>query len=230
MTEDEEVQAPPPSIDIGTLQFDADDMAKDETESMTVPEETTDTSPAVVKPDNEPVNMQPLSQDANDAYATYIKIKEAKPSDGASYAGIAVIFAGFIFGFMTIENDVESAFTSCCLGIFLGIILIALGANEQEKWKKEKKLKLDEALVKAGIPDIPRENQKPLGISLLVLGICALVTTNLFYNYYIIESVVFIVGLGSILSGIVVLLRMNQQDSKAMKKRMAILEQKRNAE
>ena len=139
MTEDEEVQAPPPSIDIGTLQFDADNMAKDETESMTVPEETTDTSPAVVKPDNEPVNMQPLSQDANDAYATYIKIKEAKPSDGWSYAGIAVIFAGFIFGYMTLENDVESAFTSCCLGIFLGIILIILGANDHEKWKKEKK-------------------------------------------------------------------------------------------
>ncbi len=230
MTEDEEVQAPPPSIDIGTLQFDADDMAKDETESMTVPEETTDTSPAVVKPDNEPVNMQPLSQDANDAYATYIKIKEAKPSDGASYAGIAVIFAGFILGFMTLEDNVDSAITSCCLGIIIGIILIIVGANEHEKWKKEKKLKLDEALVKAGIPDIPRENQKPLGYSLLALGICALFMADFFYNNYIVESVVFLGGLGSTIAGVIILLHMELQDRTAMKKRMAILEEKRSVE
>jgi hypothetical protein len=96
-----------------------------------------------------------------------------------------------------------------------------------EKWNKEKKLTLEDALVKAGIPDIPRPNQKPLGYSLLILGICALFMTDFFYNYYIIESVAFISGLVLIFASVAILLRIDIQDKNAMKKRMAIFELKR---
>ena len=97
----------------------------------------------------------------------------------------------------------------------------------QDKWKKEKKLKLEDALVKAGIPDIPRQNQKPLGISLLVIGFCALFMANFFYYNYIAETVVCFGGLALLLAGGIILANTESQNKKAMEKRVAILEEKR---
>jgi hypothetical protein len=216
MNEDEEVQPPPTSIEIGTLPF----------ATNKEPEKETETIPVSSEPDT--VKMEPLSKEAEDAYTTYIKIKKAKPSEGLDYLGITVIIAGIVIGFMTLEDDYELAGMCCFGGCFIGIILMLVASANQNKWRKEKKLKLEEALVKAGIPDIPRENQKPLGTSLVIVGLFALYMTDFFYNNYIVESVVFLGGLGSTISGVIILLRMDLQDRKAMKKRIAILEQKRN--
>lgn len=218
MNEDEEVQAPPTSIEIGTLPF----------ATNKEPEKETETIPVSSEPDT--VKMQPLSKEVDDAYTTYIKIKKEKPAEGLGYLGIGVIIAGIGIGFMTLEDDYELAGMCCFGGCFIGIILIISGAIEQGKWKKETKLKMEEALLKAGIPDIPRENQKPLGTSLVIVGLFALYIANFFYNNYIVESVVFLGGLGSSISGVIILLRMDLQDRKAMEKRMAILEEKRSVE
>ncbi len=231
MTEDDEVQAPPTSIEIGTLSFDDNLATQGELELTSVPEEKTETSPPAAEPDNEPVNMQPLSKEANNAYTKYIKIKETKPSDLTGYAGIAVAVAGFLFGIPYIINgDDDFGFFCCFGGCFAGIILILISLTIYEKWNKEKKLTLEDALVKAGIPDIPRPNQKPLGYSLLALGICALFMTEFFYNYYIIQEVMCIGGLVLIFASLAILTRIDIQDKNAMKKRLAILEEKRNAE
>ena len=228
MSEDEEIQTPPASIEIGTLSFDDNHATQEEPELTSVPEEKTKTSPPAAEPDDEPVNMQPLTQEANNAYTKYIKIKETKPSDQSGYAGIAVAIAGVVFGIMLIiDGDDDLGFFCCFGGCFAGIILILISLTTYEKWNKEKKLTLEDALVKAGIPDIPRPNQKPLGYSLLALGICALFMTDFFYNYYIIESVVFISGLVLIFASVAILLRIDIQDKNAMKKRMAIFELKR---
>lgn len=216
MNEDEEVQPPPTSIEIGTLPF----------ATNKEPEKETETIPVSSEPDT--VKMEPLSKEAEDAYTTYIKIKKAKPSEGLDYLGITVIIAGIVIGFMTLEDDYELAGMCCFGGCFIGTILMLVGSAKQNKWRKEKKLKMEEALVKAGIPDVPRENQKPLGTSLVIVGLFALYMTDFFYNNYIVESVVFLGGLGSTISGVIILLRMELQDRKAMKKRIAILEQKRN--
>lgn len=228
MTEDEEVQAPPTSIEIGTLSFDDNHASQGESELTSVPEEKTETPPPAAEPDNEPVNMQPLTQEANNAYTKYIQIKETKPSGQTGYAGIAVVIAGVVFGIMFVADGDDFGFICCFGGCFAGFILILISTSTYEKWNKEKKLTLDDALVKAGIPDIPRPNQKPLGYSLLALGICALFMTDFFYNYYIIQEVMFIGGLVLIFASGAILLRINIQDKNAMKKRMAILEQKRN--
>ena len=229
MTEDDEVQAPPSSIEIGTLSFDDNHATQGEPELTSVPEEKTETSPPAAEPDNEPVNMQPLTQGANNAYTKYIKIKETKPSGQTGYAGIAVVVAGVVFGItLIIDGDDDFGFFCCFGGCFAGFILLLISTSTYEKWNKEKKLTLEDALVKAGIPDIPRPNQKPLGYSLLALGICALFMTEFFYNYYIIQEVMFIGGLVLIFASGAILLRINIQDKNAMKKRMAILEQKRN--
>ena len=228
MNEDEEVQAPPTSIEIGTLPFATNKEPEKEITSKPAPKAKTETIPVSSEPDT--VKMQPLSKEADDAYTTYIKIKKAKPSEGLGYFGIAVIIAGIGIGFMTLEDDYELAGMCCFGGCFIGIILMLVASMEQNKWKKEKKLKMEEALVKAGIPDVPRENQKPLGISLAIVGLFALYMTDFFYNNYIVELVVFLGGLGSTISGVIILLRMDLQDRKAMKKRLAILEEKRNAE
>lgn len=231
MTEDEEVQAPPTSIEIGTLSFDDNLATQEESELTSVPKEKTEAPPSAAEPDHEPVNMQPLSQEANNAYTNYIKIKETKPSDMTGYIGIAVIVVGVIFGITSIMENNEEFGILCCFGsCFTGIILLISSLTTYEKWNKEKKLTLEDALVKAGIPDIPRPNQKPLGFSLLTLGICALFMTDFLYNYYIVESVVFISGLVSIVAALAILQRMDKQDKSAMKKRLAILEEKRNAE
>ena len=218
MNEDEEAQAPPTSIEIGTLPF----------ATNKEPEKENETIPVSSEPDT--VKMQPLSKEADDAYTTYIKIKKAKPSEGLDYLGITVIIAGIGIGFMTLDDDYELAFMCCFGGCFIGIILMLVASANQNKWRKEKKLKMEEALVKAGIPDVPRENQKPLGISLVIVGLFTLYVADLFYNNYIVESVVFIGGLGSTIAGIIILLRMDLQDRNAMKKRMAILEEKRSVE
>ena len=99
MSDDEEIQNPPASIEIGTLSFTEEAAPEKEAESTAVVEEKTDTSSVVSKPDDKPVVMQPLSKEANDAYTTYIEIKNAKPSDGDAYAGIAVIIGGILLGF-----------------------------------------------------------------------------------------------------------------------------------
>ena len=218
MNEDEEVQAPPTSIEIGTLPF----------ATNKEPEKENETIPVSSEPDT--VEMQPLSKEADDAYTTYIKIQKAKPSEGLGYFGIAVIIAGIGIGFMTLDDDYELAGMCCFGGCFIGIILMLVSSMEQVKWKKKKKLKMEEALVKAGIPDIPQENQKPLGTSLVIGGLFALYMADFFYNNYIVESVVFLGGLGSTIAGVIILLRMDLQDRNAMKKRMAILEEKRSVE
>ena len=218
MNEDEEVQAPPTSIEIGTLPF----------ATNKEPEKENETIPVSSEPDT--VEMQPLSKEADDAYTTYIKIQKAKPSEGLGYFGIAVIIAGIGIGIMTLDDDYELASMCCFGGCFIGIILMLVSSMEQVKWKNKKKLKMEEALVKAGIPDIPQENQKPLGTSLVIGGLFALYMADFFYNNYIVESVVFLGGLGSTIAGVIILLRMDLQDRNAMKKRMAILEEKRSVE
>ena len=227
MSDDEEIQTPPTSIEIGTLSFDDNHATQEEPELTSVPEEKTKTSPPAAEPDDEPVNMQPLTQEANNAYTKYIKIKETKPSEQSGYAGIAVAIAGVVFGITLISEGNDLGLFCCFGGCFTGIILIIISLNTYEKWNKEKKLTLEDALVKAGIPDIPRPNQKPLGYSLLILGICALFMTDFFYNYYMIESVVFISGIVLIFASVAILLRIDIQDKNAMKKRMAIFELKR---
>ena len=228
MNEDEEVQAPPTSIEIGTLPFATNKEPEKENDPMPTPEKESKTISVSSEPNT--VEMQPLSKEAEDAYTTYIKIKKAKPSEGLGYFGIAVIIAGIGIGVMTLDDDYELAGMCCFGGCFIGIVLMLIASAEQSKWKKEKKLKMEDALLKAGIPDLPRENHKPLGTTLAIVGLFALYMGDLFYNNYIVESVVFIGGLGSTIAGIIILLRMDSQDRKAMKKRMAILEEKRSVE
>lgn len=229
MSDGEEIQTPPTSIEIGTLSFTGESAPEKETESTTVVEEKTDTSSVVSKPDDKPVVMQPLSKEANDAYTTYIEIKNTKPSDGGAYAGISVIIGGILLGALILEDDYEFAALCCFGGCITGTILIILASTVQDKWKKEKNLKLEDALVKAGIPDIPRQNQKPLGISLLVIGFWAMFMEITGYYNYIAEAVVFFGGLALSLAGGIILVNTESQDKKAMKKRVAILEEKRGS-
>ena len=227
MSDDEEIQNPPASIEIGTLSFTGESAPEKETESTAVVEEKTDTSSVVSKPDDKPVVMQPLSKEANDAYTTYIEIKNTKPSDRDAYAGIAVIIGGILLGALIFEDDYEFAALCCFGGCIIGTILIIVASTVQDKWKKEKNQKLEDALVKAGIPDIPRQNQKPLGISLLVIGFCALFMADFFYYNYIAETVVCFGGLALLLAGGIILANTESQNKKAMEKRVAILEEKR---
>ena len=229
MSEDEEIQKPPASIEIGTLSFTGETPPETETESTTVVEEQTDTSSVVSEPDDEPVVMQPLSKEANDAYTTYIEIKDAKPSDGAAYAGLTVIIGGFFLGILIFDDDYELAGLCCFGGCIVGTILIIAASIVHEKWKKEKKLKLEDALVKAGIPGIPRQNQKPLGVFLLVLGFCAFFMADFFYNNYIAETVVILGGLASATAGAIVLAQIAGRDKTDLRKREAILEEKRGS-
>ena len=227
MSDGEEIQTPPTSIEIGTLSFDDNHATQEEPELTSVPEEKTKTSPPAAEPDDEPVNMQPLTQEANNAYTKYIKIKETKPSEQSGYAGIAVAIAGVVFGITLISEGNDLGLFCCFGGCFTGIILIIISLNTYEKWNKEKKLTLEDALVKAGIPDIPRQNQKPLGISLLVIGFCALFMADFFYYNYIAETVVCFGGLALLLAGGIILANTESQNKKAMEKRVAILEEKR---
>ena len=137
MSEDEEIQKPPASIEIGTLSFTGETPPEKETESTTVVEEQTDTSSVVSEPDDEPVVMQPLSKEANDAYTTYIDIKDAKPSDGAAYAGLTVIIGGFFLGilifpfilFSQTQHIVEPNAADSVSGVQTTIISVILMKN-----------------------------------------------------------------------------------------------------
>ena len=130
MSEDEEIQKPPASIEIGTLSFTGETPPEKETESTTVVEEQTDTSSVVSEPDDEPVVMQPLSKEANDAYTTYIEIKNTKPSDRDAYAGISVIIGGILLGALILEDDHAVAALCCFGGCITGTIFIIVDDNE----------------------------------------------------------------------------------------------------
>lgn len=223
--DEEEFQVPPTSIEIGTLPFAANTgpaQVEKEIGSDPAPESETNATPAPSEPDNGAVKMQPLSEEVNDAYMRYIRVKEAKPSDGASYVGIAVMIAGFFLGFMAFGDDFGLALTICFGGCLIGVILIFLSLVAEETWKKDKNLKLEETLAKAGIPDVYRKNEKPLGAALLMVGFFAMFfISNFFYN---LSAMVFIFGLGSTIAGAIILLRVASQDKKAMQIRMAVLE------
>ncbi len=106
--DEEEFQVPPTSIEIGTLPFAANTgpaQVEKEIGSDPAPESETNATPAPSEPDNGAVKMQPLSEEVNDAYMRYIRVKEAKPSNGASYVGIAVMIAGFFVGVTAFEDD-----------------------------------------------------------------------------------------------------------------------------
>ena len=229
MSEDEDIQPPPTSIEIGKLPFAANPEPEKENDSKATPEAKTETIPTSSEPDSKPVKVQPLSDDAKNAYATYIKIKEAKPSFRTAYAGIAVILGGFFIG-IPFADDIETAIFFCFGSFCVGTILIGVGITELDRWKKQKKLKLEEALLKADIPDIPRKNRKVLAALLLMLGLFAIYLNEFLYDYYILEMLVFFLGLGLLLAGSIILVLMERQDNEAMKSRAAILEEKRNAE